>query len=167
PETADASAAENLDAIVQEHPDDLLALLRLGRIYERTGAPGKALAAYEKAKKSNPNSAAVLFRLARLYGTDLKDHKLALERAKDARKLAPDDAEIGYLLGRLVDQDGDHQFASELLQESARKLPGNPDVLFDLAQVYFALGRVSDAGETMRRAVQAATDPKAGRGVRP
>jgi tetratricopeptide (TPR) repeat protein len=167
PETADASAVENLDAIVHEHPNDLPALLRLGRIYERTGAPEKARQAYEDAKKSNPTSAPALFQLARLYSTSLKNPQQALKLAKEARKLAPEDAEIGYLLGRLVDQSGDHQYASDLLQESARKLPGNPEVLFDLAQVYFAIGRVNDAGETMRRAVKLASDAKASRGLRP
>src|SRR5262249_52839952 len=138
-------------------PDDLPALLRVGRIYERTGASDNARQAYENALKLNANSAPILFRLARLYDTSLKNPKQALALAKEARKLAPDDPGIGYLLGRLAYQRGDHQAASDLLQESARKLPGNPEVLFDLAHAFYATGRVTDAGETMRGAIKAAS----------
>jgi tetratricopeptide (TPR) repeat protein len=136
-------------------------------MYERTGAADKARQAYENARKVNPNYAPAVLRLARLYATGLKNPEQALVMAKEARRLAPEDAEIGYLLGRLVDQSGDHQYASDLLQESARKLPGNAEVLFDLAHVYFALGRAKDAGESMRGAVKAVTDAKAGKGLRP
>jgi Flp pilus assembly protein TadD len=81
---------------------------------------------------------------------------------REARKLAPDDADVAYLLGRLATQNGDNSWGYSLLQESAQKQPGNPDVLFDLAHALYAIGRVNDAEDTMRRAVQAASSPPNG-----
>lgn len=153
PNAPDPAAIASLEELTRQQPDDLPALLRLGGIYERTGVPDKARQAYEDARKVNPGSAPVLFALARLYSTDLKNPQQALALASEARKLAPEDAAIAHLLGRLAFQSGDHVRAANLLQESARKLPDHPEVIFDLAQAVYAVGRVNEAGETMRRAV--------------
>ena len=126
----------------------------MGRLYERTGLPDKARQTYESARKANPNSATVLLQLARLNSTALKNPSQALILAREARKLAPDDPEIAHLLGRVADQSGDHQWASSLLQESAQKQPDNPEIPFDLAHALYSLGRVNEAEEVMRRALQ-------------
>ena len=152
PSKVDQATMTSLQAIVREQPDDLPALLRLGSIYERTGAPDKARQAFEDARKANPNSAPVVLQLARVYATGLKNPQQALVFAREARKLAPEDAEIAYQLGRLAAQNGDSPWATSLLQESAQKMPGNPEVLFHLAHALFAIGRVNDAEDTMRRA---------------
>ncbi|HYV27672.1 MAG TPA: tetratricopeptide repeat protein, partial [Candidatus Eisenbacteria bacterium] len=149
----DAAVITSLQEQIRLQPDDLPALLRLAGVYERTGAPDKARQLYEDARKANPNNSPILIQLVRLYSTSLKNPQQALALAKEARKLAPDDAEVAYLLGRLADQSGDHRWASDLLQESAARQPSNPEVLFHLAQALYAIGRVNDAEDAMRRAV--------------
>lgn len=153
PDKADPATVTSLETLIRQQPDDLPALLRLGRIYERTGSPDKARQAYEDARKANPNSAPVILQLARLHASSLKNPQQALVLAREARKLAPEDAEIAYQLGRLAAQNGDSPWATSLLQESAQKMSGNPEVFFHLAHALFAIGRVNDAEDTMRRAV--------------
>ncbi len=154
PNATDEKILAVLQNQLRQQPDDLPALLRLGRLYERTGLPDKARQTYEDARKANPNSATVLLQLARLNSTALKNPSQALILAREARKLAPDDPEIAHLLGRVADQSGDHQWASSLLQESAQKQPDNPEIPFDLAHALYSLGRVNEAEEVMRRALQ-------------
>jgi tetratricopeptide (TPR) repeat protein len=131
--------------------------MRLGKAYELTGAPEKARQIYEDARKVNPNNVSVLVQLAEIYSATSKDSKQALALAREARKLAPDDPQIAHVLGRLAWREGDHVWASSLLQESARKLPNDAEVLYDLAHAWYSVGRLTDAEETMRRARQKAS----------
>src|SRR6185295_7455710 len=78
----------------------------------------------------------------------------ALELAKDAYKLSPDDPEISGVLGRLVFQEGDHRRALSLLQKGAGKQPPDPEVLYHLAMAYYSVGRVSEAEATMRSTLE-------------
>ncbi len=152
-DAADPTAIADLLAAIKDQPDDLPTLLRLGKIYEQTGEPEKARKIYEDVRKLNAKSVPAIFGLARLFSNALKNPEQALALAKEARKLAPEDADVAFLLGRLADQSGDHQWASDLLQESSRKQPENSEILFHLAQAVYANGRVKDAEEFMTRAV--------------
>ena len=77
----------------------------------------------------------------------------AVALAKDARKLSPDDPEIAFLLGGLAASTGDHQWATDLLNESLRKQPGNIEGVFQLALSTYAVGRISEGEEAMKRAL--------------
>jgi Flp pilus assembly protein TadD len=78
-----------------------------------------------------------------------------LELLKEAHTRAPEDAQVSHLLGRLAFQQGDHKWASSLLEESFRKLPNDPEVLFDLAWSRYSLGRVAEAETAMTAAAKA------------
>lgn len=152
PEADAPSAIATLQAGLAKQPDDLVAQIRLAQIFERTGAPEKARQIYEEARKINPSSVSVLFRFARLFANGLKDPAQALSLASEARKLAPDDADVAHLLGRITYEAGDHTKAVNLLRECSRKQPENTTFLFDLARAAYAVGRVDEAEDTMRRA---------------
>jgi uncharacterized protein HemY len=77
--------------------------------------------------------------------------------AKQAHKLAPDDATISCLLGRLVFESGDYSWAASLLQDAAPRLPDRPEVQYDLAWSYYSVGRVNEAQRTMQSTVPALT----------
>lgn len=149
---SDPTTLAKLQDRIKQQPDDLIALLRLGGAYERAGAPERARRAYEDARKLSPNSVPVLVRLALLNSTALKDSRQAIALAREARKLAPEDPQIAHVLGRLAWQEGDYPWASSLLQESAQRLPNNPEVLYDLAHAYYGVSRLTEAEATMRRA---------------
>jgi tetratricopeptide (TPR) repeat protein len=88
-------------------------------------------------------------RLARVY-VNLNQPDKAIEVAKNAHKLAPEDAMITSMLGRLAFQSGDYTWAANLLQDAAPRLPNRPDVQYDLGWSYYTVGRVSDAEKTLQ-----------------
>jgi tetratricopeptide (TPR) repeat protein len=143
-----------LEKRLAEQPGDSIVLARLATAYERAGAGSKAIGTYEQAIKQNAKSIPALLGLIRLHSGQRETSK-ALEYAKTARALAPDDPQIAHTLGRLTYQQGDHKYALSLLQESAARLPRAPEVLYDLAWAFLANGRVADALATMQAAVQA------------
>jgi tetratricopeptide (TPR) repeat protein len=155
PKTADAAAIGALQKRLQESPRDPIALDRMGAIQERDGAFDKAAGTYETALKTNPQDAALTVKLAQLYATRLNDPQKALELAKSAHDIAPDDARISALLGRLVYRTGDFKWATSLLEDSARKMPADPQVSFDLAWACYSVGRVSEAQNRMQTAANA------------
>ncbi len=81
-----------LDKALAQHPDDPVALARLALMQEREGKVDQAIATLETANKANPANVSVLTSLARLHST-AKHSAQALEYAKAARRLAPEDPE--------------------------------------------------------------------------
>jgi tetratricopeptide (TPR) repeat protein len=160
PKTADSSAIAELQKELQQSPGDLIALARLGMIQERDGAFDKAAEVYQTALKQHPQDPALTLKLAEVYASHLNAPDKALAMAKAAHDLAPDNPRISALLGRLVLQNGlskpaDSTWAASLLEDSARQLPNDPQVTFDLAWAYYAVGRVADAENLMEKPASA------------
>ena len=154
-QTAELSATE-LEGRLKQQPNDLIVLQRLAEAYEKQGNAAKAAAAYEQTLKLNPKLASSAVKLAQLYAGPLQQRDKALEFAKKARGLAPNDAETAGLLGRIVLKTGNFSWAYSLLQESARQRRNDPDILHDLALTAYALGRAPEARQTMQRSLDAA-----------
>ncbi len=160
PKTADASAVAELKKELEQSPGDPVALARLGAIQERDGAFDKAAEMYQTALKQNPQDSALILKLAEVYASHLNAPDKALAMAKAAHDLAPDNPRISALLGRLVLQNGvskpaDATWAASLLEDSARQLPNDPQVTYDLAWAYYAVGRVAEAENLMEKAASA------------
>lgn len=151
PETADAAAQAMLEKRVSEKPNDPVALARLARIYQREGNETKAVAAYEAILQAVPKNVDALFALARFYAA--KDTKKAYDLAKAANKLAPYNAEVSHLLGRLAFQSGDFQQAASILQQTVQNQPNDAALLLDYAQAVYSIGRVADAQTALQSAL--------------
>jgi tetratricopeptide (TPR) repeat protein len=151
--TSDPNSVNRLEKILAERPSDPIALLRLASLYENSGSPGKAAEIYERGLKSNPQNVKFAARLAVLYAGPLKDRTKALNIAKQARNLAPEDADLIHLLGKLVFESGDFKWAASLLEEGARKKPDSPEVGYDLAWANLSLGKTEEAVKTMNKAL--------------
>ncbi|HZQ45436.1 MAG TPA: tetratricopeptide repeat protein, partial [Verrucomicrobiae bacterium] len=152
--TAGPDERAKLESRVARQPDDPIASLRLGAIYERDEAADKAAGAYQTVLTINPNNVKALASLARLYSSRLQQTAKGFELAKTAHKLAPEDPDISHLLGRAAYETGDYKWASSLLEEAARKEAGQPELLYDLALVRYSVGQVSDAQAAMLGALQ-------------
>ncbi len=155
PKTASAAARTDLEQWLQKLPDDPVALSRLGAIQVRDGALAQAVQTYQTALKRTPDNLQVMLGLARLYADRMNNLPQALQLMKDAHNNAPNDARVSHLLGRLVFQQGDYQWASSLLEQSARALPNDPEVAYDLAWSRYSLGRVTQAEDAMTLAAKA------------
>ena len=149
PKKADAKTQADLEKRLQDEPNDPVAADILGQIYERSGSLDKAAKTYEQSLKVNPQNAGAMSHLANVY-YQLNQPDKALNYAKDAHKIAAGDPNISALLGRLVFQTGDYNWAASLLQEAATKLPNQPEVQYDLAWAQYSLGRVDIAERMMR-----------------
>lgn len=147
-----ATAKPELEKVLAKQSDDPVALLRMAALLEREGKIDAAVSALESARKANPHSVNPLLSLARLHSAQ-KDSRKALELAKEARKLAPDDPVVAQSLGRLAYANGDFAWSASLLQEAVRRRADSPDLSMDLGLALYSVGRVEEAREAIRLAL--------------
>ncbi len=140
-----------LEAMTKEQPNDVVAQMRLGEAYQKQGAADKAAAAFEQALKLNPKLTAATTELAQLNAGPLRNNERALEYAKKARELAPNDPQITALAGRVAYESGNFSWSYSLLQEAARQRANDPAVLHDLAWAAYSLGKVNEARDAMQK----------------
>jgi tetratricopeptide (TPR) repeat protein len=155
--TTELSTSE-LERLRKQQPNDPIILERLAEAYEKQREPAKAAAIYEEALKLNPKRLNTALKLAQLYSGPLLKREKALEFAKKARELAPNDGEVAGVIGRLALKTDNFNWAYSLLQQSARQLPNDPAILHDLALTAYALGKTTEARQTMQRSLDAAPD---------
>src|SRR4029077_15900776 len=153
-------SSEQLESILKQQPNDPLARLRLAESYEKQKAFAKAAAEYESALKINPELLSALIKLAQLNAGPLQNNEKALEFAKKARELAPNDPKVAGVLGHVAYHAGNFTWAYSLLQESARQLADAPTVLHDCAWAAYSLGKVSEARQLMERTLKVASAPE-------
>jgi len=147
-----------LEKLLKQQPNDLIVLNRIAEAYKKTGEPAKSAGAYERVLKLNPNLLAADLELARLYAGPLHNPDKALEFAKKGRELAPNDPKTAGLLGNIALQSGNYTWAYSVLQESARQHRDDPAVLHDLALAGYAMGKMTEALQTMQRSLDLAPD---------
>ncbi|MDR3458995.1 MAG: tetratricopeptide repeat protein [Verrucomicrobiae bacterium] len=158
PQTADAAALAKLEKRVADRSDDVVAQSRLGAIYQRDGKTDKAMASYEAVLKLDGKNLAAMNALAKLY--EKPDAAKAYGFAKAAYKLAPNNAGVAHLYGRLAYQNGDFKLASTILLSAVQNLPGEASAQFDYARAVYSMGKVADAQAALQ-AAQAANLPAA------
>lgn len=146
-----------LEEQLSSHKDDPIALAKLASAYEQAGATDKARKSYEQALALSPKNVSVMIKLAKLHYQRLGNRSKAMDLARTARALAPDDPSIAHALGRIAfdaGQPAEMQWAHSLLQESARKLPDDPEVAYDLAWSHYSVGQIGEAEAAMRAALK-------------
>jgi tetratricopeptide (TPR) repeat protein len=153
-------SSEQLESMLKQQSNDPLARLRLAESYEKEKAFAKASAEYESALKINPKLLSPLIKLAQLNAGPLHNKEKALEFAKKARDLAPNDPKVAGVLGHVAYHAGNFTWAYSLLQESARQLADEPTVLHDCGWAAYSLGKVSEARELMERTLRVAPAPE-------
>lgn len=145
-----ALSREELEAALKTTPNDPLALARLGAVYEKERSWEKAADTYQRALAVNPRLFAAVAGMARLFAGPLHDTAKALDFAKTAKELAPDNAQTSALLGRLTYQSGNFLQAYSLLRDALRELPDEPGARFDFALAAYHLGRVDEARQIVQ-----------------
>jgi tetratricopeptide (TPR) repeat protein len=137
---------------------DVLALTKLAESHEQKGEVAQAISAYEQLVTLNPKLVQPMVKLAQLYAGPGQNDNKAVEFAKQARQLAPNDPQIAAIAGRIALKVRNFTWAYSLLHESARKNNQDAAVLHDLALTAYALGKVSEAREAMGRSLEAVPD---------
>ena len=150
--TEPASLA-TLERQLAANPRDPLLLGQIASLAEQSGAFDKAASAYSTIIQGNPRNLSALLNLAGLYAGPLRDPARALQVARNARALAPEDRNVAQTLGRLAFQSGDYKWSLGLLEEGARGVSDQPEPLYHLAWARYSIGRVTEADAAMKQAL--------------
>jgi len=145
-----------IDRALAKRADDPVALSRQAALNENGGRIEEAILSLEAAIKASAHNVGALVNLARLHNTAGHSAK-ALDYAKAARKLAPNDPQVALSLGRLAYQNKDFPWSFSLMLEASRQLPPSPDISFDLALAAYSVGRTAEAETAMRTALELAS----------
>src|SRR5437899_5025686 len=146
-------ALAKLNESLKVNPRNLSAHMLVGVVYESKGDIVKAQQAYEKVLTLNPRFAPAANNLAYLYSEHGGDKEKALELAQRAKELAPEDPYISDTLGWLLYKRAVYQRAVTLLQESAAKLPDNPEVQYHAGMAFHKVGDKDGARKALTVAV--------------
>jgi tetratricopeptide (TPR) repeat protein len=151
-------AIKELEDLLAKKPKNLSALLTLALVYDRMKDYPKERDAYEKALAINPDSVLALNNLAYLYVEHLNDLDKAYDLARKARELQGNDATIADTLGWVLYKRGDYQQALSILQDSAEKAPGSPEIQFHLGMTASMMGQTDVAKAAFRAAANSESD---------
>ena len=113
-------ALAELEAALALNPIYVPALLNLGNLHEDRGDRAAASDAYQRALAQQPGNALALARLAGV--SDADDELIERVRAAiaQAQTSPAEKADLGFALGRLLDQAGDYDAAFEAYAEANR-----------------------------------------------
>src|SRR5262249_2409070 len=128
------------------------ALMQLAMINERLKNFAAARDAYEKLLTVAPNSALALNNLAVLYSERFGELDKAYDFAKRGNEAAPNEPHLADTLGWILFKKGDYNNALRLLQESAGKLPDQPEIQFHLGMAHYMLGEEEPARIALQKA---------------
>jgi tetratricopeptide (TPR) repeat protein len=152
-----ATPSGEIQALLEKSPEDLVLRWHLAAALDRENKSTEAAAAYAAVFQKNPSMTQAARRLAELHA-DMDQPEKALEFARAARQLAPNDPAVAGVLGRLVFQSGDHALAYNLLREATSGPAREPATLAALARAAYSLGKVDESRTLWQDVVGAKTD---------
>ncbi len=150
-------AIERLTAFTDK-TTDAPALMQLALIHEQLKQYDRARDAYERILRANPKYLPALNNLANLYAERLGRDDDAFDLALRARDAFPGEPHSADTLGWIFFKRGAYGKALELLQESASKLPDEPEVQFHLGMAHYMLGEEALARTALQKAAETASD---------
>ncbi len=153
-----AQALTNVDKALALKPKDLTARMLKANLLQLGSDFAGAATLYQQIIALTPSLAAAWNNLACLYHAPLNRGNEAFDLAKQARLLAPRDPAIADTLGWIAYTRGETKWALTLLQESAEKLPGEPQVQYHLGICQSALGDEEAARTSLNRALELSTE---------
>jgi putative PEP-CTERM system TPR-repeat lipoprotein len=142
-------AEEVLRDWLREHPEDRGMQMMLANVFIQSGSQSAAKAEYERMLPSD--DPVVLNNLAWIYMEE--GDSRALETARRANSVAPNNPDISDTLGWILVQSGAVQEGLSFLKTSARARPQNATVQYHLGVAYKQAGQVDSAREALERAL--------------
>jgi tetratricopeptide (TPR) repeat protein len=151
-------ALKKLEAVVSRDPRDVVAHQQIGMIYTTVKNYEAARNSYEKILAIDSNFSPAINNLAYLYSEQLNQPERAYELARRATELAPGDPSVADTFGWILYKRNDYVRALGVLQGSALKLSGDPEVQFHLGMAYYMMGGDQAARPALQRALQSTND---------
>ncbi|MDP3071628.1 MAG: tetratricopeptide repeat protein [Opitutaceae bacterium] len=145
---ADAAAAtQAADTALKADPGSVPALMVKAALDERGGNAKAAQQTYDKILTRWPDFRPAMRRLAILWSAQAELPKNAAEIAGKARDTFPGDAELTRAFGLILYRQGNFTRAATLLQESARTLTKDAELLYYLGRAQIE-NKDADAGKS-------------------
>ena len=132
--------------------------MQLATIHEQLQHFELASNTYEKLLTINPKFFPALNNLAYLYSERLARPDAAYELAKRAQLVFPEEPHSADTLGWILFKRNQYRDAVRLLQESASKLPDEPEVQYHLGTALYMMGAEEPAAVALRKAAGSAKD---------
>ena len=154
PNHATPAVIQDWQTRLRQDPQDPVLLNRLALFQEQHGDAQKAADSLQALISINTQDWHAMIRLSRLYADRLNEPRKALELAKSAHTLAPNDGGASAMLGELLFRSGDYPWAVSLLEQAANQSPNQPLLFHHLALACYAAGRAADADAAMRKALR-------------
>lgn len=129
-------------------------LLRLGLYYENQKQFEEAANYYQKMITGYPDLFLGYNQLAWLYAKQGIKLDEAMDQAKKADKLQPENASILDTMGWIHYHKKEYTQAQKIFEQSLIITPGNPTILYHLGVVQQALGMQEEAKESLRTALE-------------
>jgi len=146
-------ALERLRLLAAKTPGDVTALMMIGTLCERQQQFPSAREAYEKLLVIAPRFSPALNNLAYLYAEKFNELGKASELGRKARELRPSDPTIADTYGWILYKKGEYAHALTLLQESAGKVPEDPELQAHLGLALYMSADEQPACNTLQRAL--------------
>ena len=149
----DAAKAE-FEGMVKRDPQAVGPRTMVGIILETQGKREEARRWYEATVAEVSNAPMVANNLAFMYAEDGTNLDVALQLASSAKQQMPDNAVVDDTLGWVYYKKDLAALAVRPLEESLKKRPDNPNVLYHLGLTYAKSGDKSKARSALERAMK-------------
>jgi tetratricopeptide (TPR) repeat protein len=146
-------ARSEFEGIVKRDPRAVGPRTMVGIILESQGKRAEAKKWYEATVTDLPNAALASNNLAFMYAEEGTNLDKALTLASNAKRGLPDSPQVSDTLGWVYYKKDLPSLAVGPLEESAQKLPDNPDVLYHLGMTYAKLGDKAKSRTALERAL--------------
>lgn len=148
-----AQAQVLLNQALAENHMDLKSVSLLGKVLVELSNYKEAIAVYNKTLQLDPDNNELIYQLGKLYST-MNDEKTAVTYFEEA-------AEKGYKTDLNYYENLGLAYLSnnldkgvEILNKVLESKPGNPEILFQMAQAYYKVQKYDDAANTYYKVYQ-------------
>jgi putative PEP-CTERM system TPR-repeat lipoprotein len=153
----DAAARERFLAILSDRPKDAQAMYELAKVEDSVGHVPEAIRWLEKARTVNRRNIPAAVYLVDVY-LRAGQAKNALEVAKDAEAVAPQDLNVLAALGRAYLAHGDDKLAQEVFTRMGTYAGADPQAQYGIAEYQLRANNPQGAAASLAAALAAKPD---------
>ena len=130
---------------LKAEPSNPAVLMANGMLHELQNNQAAAEDSYARLVAGFPSFAPASLRLASIYAGRAETLAKAFDMATRLRQARPNDTEVARLLGMITYRRADYARAAQLLSESSRALPSDPEVWYYLGLAHHQLQHKEEA----------------------
>jgi tetratricopeptide (TPR) repeat protein len=138
-----------LESARETYPESDQLLFTMAALQQSEGKHERARENYEALLDAAPDNIVVLNNLAWLYHE--QGDKRAIDLARKAYELNPENAAVADTYGWIMLKSGDHQASIPILEKAHELQPDSEEIALHLAEAYRTVGKNSDARRVLEK----------------